>query len=235
MLWILLSCIPEAGVVVMNGVLHDAPDSQGNLVSGAALEVVGEDLSVVGSAITETDGTFVVDVPAGQPFYLTISGEGYVPTGFSGTAGMGDFYAGDGYPWVVTPEFLASEQSDFANCPTVADSGGAVLGQVRLYVSGSSDFSQLPLISTAIATVYTTEGTAITTCYLDDEGESVPDGSETGPSGRFAAFGVPAGGAIVEISFLDGSGLRPAVLYSFVMAENGVIPLFPALVYEGDL
>lgn len=235
MIFALLACTDSLGTVAMNGIVHDEPDGQGLVVSGAALEVVGEDGAVVGEATTAGDGSFVVDVPAGQPFFLTLGGDGYVPTHFSGTAGINDFYAGDGYPWIAQPTWLDAVRTEFANCPDVAAEGGVVAGDVRLFIQGMSELESLPPVDTAHVTVFPAQGDSIDACYLDDQGASVADAWDTGTNGAFAAFGVPAGGIVVEISFEDFDQMYPVVLYQFVVDAGGFVPLYPALVYEGDL
>lgn len=233
-LWF-LACTPEFGNVVMNGIVHDEPDWDGTAVEGAQLTVVGEDLAVVGESVTASDGSFLVDVPAGQPFFLTVGGDDFVPTHFSGTAGMSDFYAGDGYPWVARPDWIDALRTEFSACPAVDAPGAVVAGDVRLFIQGQNDLDQLPPVNTAHVSVYPAEGDTVDACYLDDDGVSVADAWDTGNDGAFAAFGLPAGGIVVEISFEDFDQMYPVVLYQFVVADSGFVPLYPALVYEGDL
>lgn len=236
MVWWLLACVNDLGTVEMSGVVHDAPDAQGNLVEGATLSVVDSELAQVDEAVTAADGSFSVGTPAGQPFFLTLAGDGFVSTSFSGTAGIGDFTAGDGYPWIVPPTWVDELRAEFSACPSVAAEGAVVAGDVRLYIQGIESLQTLPQVDTARVTVYPAEGDAsYAACYLDDDGASVADGEDTGRDGKFAVFGVPAGGVVVEIVFEDGDGMYPSVLYSFVVADGGFVPLYPALVYEGTL
>ena len=236
MLVLLAACVQDFGTVQMTGTVHDAPGSGGNLVAGAALAVTDAEQAVVDEVATNADGSFSIGTPAGQPFFLELAGEGWVPTNFSGTAGMTDFAAGDGYPWIATPAYLDGLRDTFSACPDAAAEGGVVAGEVRLYVAGISSAEALPPVDTARVAVYTPEGEeALDACYLDDNGESVADAEDSGPDGMFAVFGVPAGSIAVELIFTDSDQMNPSVLYSFVMSDGGFVPLYPALVYEGTL
>lgn len=227
----LIACSSLPDVVTLSGVVHDEPEARGALVAGVALTVVDSDEVVVGEAVSGGDGAFIIDTPAGQPFYLGLVAEDHVSTYFSGTAGVTDFTAGDGYPWIATPEWLDTVRADFAACPTVGTPGGVVAGDVRMTIDGVNDFQALPPVDNAVVTVYTPDGTvSLTTCYHDDDGVSVAGAVDTGRDGAFAVFGVPAGAVAVEVVFQQSETIFPSVIYTFVVGESGFVPLYPALV-----
>lgn len=236
-MWLFLAaCTAEYGTVEMYGTVHDAPNAKGELVAGATLTVLDELFAPLDETTTNADGSFGVGTPAGQAFYLEMSGEGFVSTHFSGTAGVQDFTAGDGYPWIAPTTWIDDLREEFSACPTAADAGAVVAGDVRLYINGVASLETLPPVGTAEVAVYTQDGdVAYPACYLDDDGASVADGDDTGKNGEFAVFGVPEGPIAVELIFEDSDQLYPSILYSFVVADGGFVPLYPALVYEGDL
>lgn len=234
MILLLAACLPDVGVVTMYGIVHDAPNSEGNLVEAATVETRDYDGEVVGTAQTDFAGNFAVDVPEGVDFFVEVRKDGHVPTHFSGLAGVYDFDAGAGYPWVAPTAWVDGVREDFANCPTVDLPGGVVTGEVRLYIS-NIDPSGAPLIETGEVSVYTTASDEILwACYLDDEGNSIADGTQTGATGRFAVFGIPAGLMAVEVLYTDPTGDRVSSHPQYIVAEGGLVPMYPAWAYTTE-
>lgn len=221
------------GRVEMYGIVTDAPRAEGAPVADAALEILDVDLEPFASATSASDGSFVVDVPKGETFFLQAAAEGFVPTAFSGSAGQYDLYAGDGLPWLPPTAWLDALRAEFAGCPDAELGGVVVTGEVRLYIA-DYDYQQLPLVTTATVTVYPETGEAHEACYLADDGSSPDAGSLTGDTGRFAVFGVAPGPVIVEVVYDDGSTTLPAMLYQYVAVADGLVPMYPAMVYVAD-
>lgn len=221
------------GAVDLYGIVWDAPKGEGAVVPGAALEVLDYEQEPFASAEAAADGSFVVDVPRGEGFFLTVTGEGRAPTAFSGEAGQVDVYAGDGYPWVASTGWVDALREEFSGCPDAQLDGVVVTGEVRLYLAGV-DYQSLALITTGTVNVYPEFGEAPAACYLDDEGVSSGAGERTGDTGRFAVFGVPPGPLIVEVLYDAGEENLPAQLYQYVLDAPGLVPMYPALVYAPE-
>jgi hypothetical protein len=220
-------CNPLPEVVVMTGVVQDAPRSLGAPVEGATVATTAPDLTAFASATTGADGAFAVDVPAGDLFYVTVSAEGHVTTAFSGTAGMDDFDAGDGYPWIADDAYMAEQRADLADCPAVDTSGGVIVGEVVLYVPGA-DPSSLPYLPDATVQVYDAEGGLHDACYVTADADAAEPAAATGQDGRFAVFGLPPGGAVVRVAWEGPAGNGALIDYAALVPEDGLVPLMPA-------
>lgn len=231
MMWMLWACAgTPATIVTMTGVLGDAPKSAGAPVAGATVDVLDEAYAPFATATTADDGSFQVDVPAGYGFYVLASGEGFLSTAFSGRAGIEDFPAADGLPWIAPEAFADAVRTEFSACTTAAAEGSIVTGEARQYLGDVADLNQLPLASSATVTVTGSDGTALQTCYLDDAGVSTADGAVTGTTGRFAVFGAPEGPMVVETRWILDNSDDPACLFQYAVPADGVVPMYPALV-----
>lgn len=229
MLVLLFGCNPLPDTVVMTGVVGDTPYGGGGVVGGASVEILDDAHASLDTQTADAAGAFSVDVPAGVPFFVVVSAEGHVPTGFSGTAGLYDFVAPEGYPWAASEAWLAQLRADFAACPTVGAAGAVVAGEVRGNNPGAA-YTDMILVPSATARVFGADQAEYVACYLDDDGVSVADAIETGDTGRFAIFGVPAGPIVVDVRYTDPGGNVPVQLFQFHAPEAGFVPLYPALV-----
>lgn len=228
---VLAGCIPDVATVSMTGTVHDAPAAEGAVVEGVTLESRDFSDEVVGTTTTAADGTFAVDVPQGVDFFLSLTKSGFLPTHFSGVGAAVDFDAGDGYPWIVPESFVEQLRSDFSACPTVADEGAIVTGEVRYWLNTDEPGTE-PLVDTAEVHVVTSaDDLQYDACYLDDEGNSLADGTETGASGRFAVFGLPAGVLAVEVGWHPPNGDYVSSHPQYQVLEGGVVPMYPAWAY----
>lgn len=223
MILVLLACASLPDTITMTGTVWDAPYGEGSTVAGATVTVTDEALTVIDEQTSGADGVFTALVPAGVPFFVTVSAEEHLPTAFSGTAGISDFTAPAGYPWVAPTAFAGDVRAAFAACPTVAAPGAIVAGEIVADVNG------YPPITTASAKLYGPDDTELDACYLDDEGASSADATQTGATGRFAIFGVPPGEIVVDIRYATGSGQDPVELYRFFAPEDGFVPVYPAI------
>ncbi len=226
---LLMACEPLPTTVALSGTVLDAPDGEGSPVAGASVVTFDDALETVGEAVTDAAGAFEVDVPAGYAFFLHVDADARVPTAFSGTAGLTDFGAGDGYPWSADQAWVDAQRADFAGCGTAGDAGAIVAGEARVPLAGGAS---TPLVPDVTVEAIGADGVTRVACYLpvDDAGTA---GVETGESGRFAVFGLPAGPALVSLNWTLDSGAYTITDYRFVLPEGGVVPLFPAYVYDG--
>jgi hypothetical protein len=227
-----LACASEVATITLSGTVTDAPEAVGAAVAGATVAVFDETLAPFGETVSGTDGAFALDIPALATFYVQVDGEGRVPTAFSGTAGLGDLDAGQGYPWVADADFVEEQRAAHGACGTAGGGGAVVLGVTRVYLP-STALGELPIAATADVAVLGSDAQRILACSLDDAGVSAPDATTTGATGRFAVFGVPAGPAIVGVSWVDPGGDRVTHEFQFLVPADGLVPLYPALV--GDL
>lgn len=229
-LLLMIACEGLPTTVSMWGTVQNAPRNEGTPVEGAVVAILGPDLEPYAeSAATDAEGAFTVDVPAGQTYYVNVTGAGFLPTGFSGNAGTADFYSGDGYPWLASSAFLETLRADFSSCPTAQAEGAVVTGEARLFFA-VEDYDELPVEPTSTVTVTGSDAVPLTTCYLDDGGLSSADATQTGTSGRFAVFGVPEGPLLAETTWTPAEGTAPVAVYGYFVAEGGIIPMYPALV-----
>ncbi|MDP2315319.1 MAG: hypothetical protein Q8P41_20650 [Pseudomonadota bacterium] len=226
---LLFACSPLPETITMTGTVGDTPYGGGGVVAGAVVTVIDDVYEAVDVQTADGDGEFAILVPAGVPFFLTVTADGHVPTAFSGTAGVYDFGAPPGYPWVASDAWMAELRADFAACPTLDAPGAIVAGEVRGSTPGIT-YAELPLVPTGTARAIDLDGTEYPACYLDDDGVSVADGTDVGTTGRFVIFGVPAGPVIVDVRYTDPAGDVPVELYQFVAPDAGLVPLYPALV-----
>ena len=115
----------------------------------------------------------------------------------------------------------------FSSCTTYAETGPFVSGQMV----GAISSGDLVIVDTGAVTVVD-EANAVEypACYLDDDGESLADGTETGETGLFAVFGVPSGAIVADVRYTDPGGEEAVEFYQYVMPEDGYVPMYPALI-----
>jgi hypothetical protein len=227
-LLMLAGCNPLPDSVVMTGVVQDAPRALGAAVADATVETADPDGAAFASTVTGADGSFAVDVPAGVLFFVTVRDEGRVDTAFSGNAGVYDFDAGEGYPWIADVAWVDAQRSELlAWCATANEAGGVVVGEVVLFVP-NADPSSLPYLPDATVQVLDAAGDLHDACYLPDDTSLTDAPVATGQNGRFAVFGAAAGVATVRVAWEGPAGNGALVDYAALVPEAGVVPLFPA-------
>lgn len=228
-LLLLLACSPLPTTVSMSGVLLDAPEGLGDAVAGATLATFDSTGADYAAATTDAAGAFAVDVPAGVPFFLTVSAEGLVSTAFNGTAGITDFAASSGYPWIARTSFVDDVRGAHDACTTAAEAGAVMAGDARWAMDGVSG-GNLPPADGVEVLVESDDGSVRAACYLDADGASDPDATLTSTNGGFAVFGVPAGAARVQTWHEDSDGNEYIAEFQFVVPEDGLVPMFPLAV-----
>lgn len=240
----LMGCLPSGQTVTMTGTVYDAPNAAGGVVGGAGVRTLDGTGATIGEVTSAEGGTFEVPVPEGEGFFVQVegpSGEGYIPTAFSGTAGMNDFDAGIGFPWVSSPDWFAEFQADWAGCPGAdvagtPGSGVALVGEVRMWLN-IDDIDQMPIQQGATVLVSPATGDEVAGCYHDADGVYSDAATGTGSDGLFAVFGVSpgvtSGGLTVTIEYDDTSGTRTPVIYQYQAQDAGLVPIYPTFVYDG--
>jgi hypothetical protein len=228
---LILACEEPVQQVNLLGMVQDAPFNGGTPVEGAALEARNRDGEVTGESESDGDGAFSVEVDRGVPFFLTLSHPDLVSTGFSGVAGMSDFDAGTGYPWMATPGWVEALRADHVNCAEAALEGGIVVGEVRASIAEVYDMNQWPTLGETTVVVVDHTGAQHGACYFDDEGVSVAGGEYTGVGGLYAVFGVEPGAINVAVTVERSSGEAGTDVFEFILPEAGLVPIFPTAVW----
>lgn len=222
---LLLACTTPTEIT-MSGSVWTSTDGDAT-IPGATVRILDEEAATFDEVVADDAGTFSITVPAGQIFYALVSADGYVETGFSGLAGIDDFVAPDGYPWAPTEAWADEERAAFSACATWSETGPFVSGQVL----GSIGAGDLVIVETGTVTVIDeVNAVEYPACYLDDDGESLEKGTETGETGLFAVFGVPDGPIVADVRYTDPGGEQAVEFYQYVMPEAGYVPMYPALI-----
>ncbi len=226
-LLLILACDPMVTEVTMSGLVLDAPANAGNAVADAIVTTLNGGGVLFDDTTTGDDGGFSVLVPAGAPFFVGVEKEGYVSTSFSGTAGVADFDAGTGYPWLATTDWVAEQRAAWSACASSSDDGVLVVGQALAVVTGGSDYTQWPPMPNASVVGRGSDGVAHEGCYEDDDGLAAASATGTGNTGMYAVFGLPAGEVVLEVTAPRGNGEDGTSLFQFVAFEDGLVPVFP--------
>ena len=210
-------------------------------ITSKSLPLVGATVSIrngmggpVDEATTNGRGRFNLQVPAGQRIYAIVEADDHVPTSFTGGSGFDPVLrVPDGTLFAVPETSLATRLDPFAGCPGL-ESGGVVIGEVRVNNLTDDETGENPLVQPAIVEwLPDGDSTApIEACYLDEEGVAYgPDATLTGPSALYAIPAVPAGLGILSVRYsLVEGGPQTSVSYDAYMPEDGVIARFPTWV-----
>lgn len=229
MIFLLLACEPNLPTeVTLSGTVYDAPYLTGAVVPGESLRSLDELGATVATATSGDDGSFEVVVPAGAPFFLLLEGDGHPTTSFSGSAGFVDLPAGEGIPWIATDAWEAELRAAFVGCPTVAEGGTVVVGELRQAISGFAPWD-LPVATTASVGITDSNGRSHVVCVLGEDDVAVESGA-VGSNGIFAAFGLPEGPMIIETRYTTEAGEPLSDLYRGYAPAEGVAPFFPLYV-----
>lgn len=231
MILLLLACSPAIEEVTMYGTTWDTPKAEGSPVAGVTLRSLMDDATTeVGTAESDESGIFYLTMPAGMGFFVTLEKEGYAPTAFSGSAGVADFYAGLGLPWIVSDDWVEDVRATWSGC-TGGSEGNFLVGEARLPVPGVDDDQALPTAPDARVTFTASDGSSATACYLDETGVPDPDATGTSSLGSWAIFGVVEGPGLVDVTVDTETGTSSEI-YKALVPEGGLAGLYPVLVPE---
>ncbi len=229
MLYFVLACddVGALGTVALSGVVEDAPFHGGAPFAGATLETRNREGAVVDTAVSDADGAFSVAVDSGTSFFLQVSADERLTTSFSGVAGVSDFVAETGLPWIADPAWLAETTAEYDACPQLADAGGTVIGDVRVNIGAGAADGWPPFAGVEVA-VLASDGATYAACYFNDDGASEASLTQTGAGGEFVVFGVPDGAINVTFTALRSNGEVGTDVYEYIVADAGVVPIYPA-------
>jgi len=228
MIWLaLMACAEPVTSIQVSGQVLSGQDS----VTGApdVLVLVRDgNTNEYSEATTDEDGVFKVEVPASTMFHLELASPEGISTAFSVLSGSADFDIPAGYLWIRSPLELDALRMDFENCDSVGEDGGIIEGTIHFTAVHTS--SGLNLVAEeATALIYESDGITHEVCYLDDDGVSDPAAEQVGATGRFAAFGIPAGPISVQFTYAIDT-LTIQNWGNVYLPENGVGPFYPALI-----
>ena len=231
MLWMLatLGCVDGVLSATMTGTVMDGFDGDARPLASGTVTVYDEDLSLIGSDDVDQEGVFELEVPTGDTIYAVIESEGYGVSSFKGTVGIDEetFEIDDGSLFAVSDSVGAEWAELWADCPDVGE-GGAIIGEIRLYIPTTSD--DLPIVTTGFAYVEDEDGNRIEACYLDDDGVYDPDSEMSGQTGQFAIFGVSSEHRYLTVGYYDQGYTLFGPLYQVWVEPGWVAPYFPAYV-----
>jgi len=224
---LLVGCLPVPGEVQLSGQILTAQDSG---VGAPEIAVAAHDseLQPYSDTITDEDGLFSVPVQTSRVWHLVFTGTGVVPTAFSGVVGETDTAIPEDALYVRSETEVEALRVTHSLCLTAQDEGGIVEGVVRFRLQNSQDESYL-IAEESYVEVYDVDGQSYDVCYLDNDGESLEKGSAVGATGRFIAFGLPAGP--ITVAFKQDVSSQTIENYGFVMLpEYGIAPFHPAFI-----
>ncbi|MDP6933096.1 MAG: carboxypeptidase-like regulatory domain-containing protein [Myxococcota bacterium] len=226
---LLTACEPGETVteILLTGHVLDEQDEEAGPIPEATIELRDGNTEAYSEATTDEDGAFSIAAPAGDNIYVSLSADGYTTTAFTGATSYSDVEVEDGTLWMRSEAQVDVLRNLFDGCSL--DDGGIVEGEVRVYIP-DQDADELPLVTTAYAVAYTPDGDAYEACYLDDEGNSDPEATQTGNTGRFAIFGLPEAPLTVYLNYDPGAGDAIERVFYVYLPENGIAPLYPAYV-----
>lgn len=218
--------VTVAGYIATNPGVQDA-------LAGATVSVRDHTFEEVDSAVTDDEGFFSVVTTAGVPVYFDLQAEGYVPTAFSGNAGLVDWELALGDLWIESEDDLAELEARYAGCPGVGEGGGIIAGEIRFWAEGyePGDGEEWPMSTTGFGRAYATDGESWDSCHLDDSGEAYSaDALVTGESGQYAIFGGPTGPVTLTLGYVIEEEPLWGAEYRIYVPDGGIAPLWPSYV-----
>ena len=223
----LLACNDLPDVVTVTGEVYDSHSDDSLTVAGADVIFIDGAMEVVDQFTTDSSGAFSALGRAGSPLYVSMSAEGFMPTGVAGTLGFEDYDVPDGALWLRSIEDHEAIEAEFEGCDTLVDGDGAVEGEVLMAVPGEGG-NYKAWVETAWVTAVTADGVEHRACYLNDEGVFDSEATMTGTTGRFAVWGV-SGPVMLMVGYsISGEPFWSGSFYLYV-PEDGVAPLYDAL------
>ena len=233
LLSLIIGCLPTMSASITATV----NDNNQEVVPNASVEIRAWDGSFLEALETDDVGTFQVDIPPYQEFFVIVSSDDHPPTSFTGYSGEGEYTVPNGTLWVRTFDEVISTANEFSTCESNEVSGtGFIEGEAKLYIPGTPN-TDLPTLSTASASAEQNDTNTYEGCYLptlDEESGEMVESSLTGDSGQYAIFDIPEGLTKLTIE-IDVDGELYDYPYWVYVPANGVVPLWPTLVPFLDL
>jgi len=226
-LMLLAACLPQPGEIALSGQVQTAQDSEQG-APDITVNAFDAELAPYSETVTDEQGLFSVPVQSNRVYHLAFSGEGISTTAFSGVVGSSDTAIAENELFIRSNAEVEAMRLEYGNCAASELEGGIVEGIVYFRLQNSRDDNYL-IAEEAMVEVYDSNGTQYETCYLGTNGESLEAGSEVGATGRFAAFGVPAGPTTVAFRQEIGAGVIENFGYA-LMPEDGIAPFHPAFI-----
>lgn len=225
--WLTLACLHNPDSVYVSGqVLAEQYAESG--ASGVTVESINAQLEPFAETTTDASGAFEVEAQASGVYHLHLSGDGIVPTAFSGIVGQNDIELSAGSLFVRSETEVAALRDVHENCPTANDPGGIIEGVV-VFPLTSDTTGEAVVAESATVSASLNDAVSYTACILDDDGVSLSADGRVGTTGRFAFFGVRPGAITVE--FQQEIGDKTLTNYGFaLMPQDGIVPFHPATI-----
>ena len=225
MMWMLLACQGFPEFVTISGTVFDGQEGE-SPVAGALIDVFDVAMESVDSVETDADGDFSAQARYGSYYFLSLSAEGFVTTGISGSVGPSDFAIPEGALWLRSSEDHEAFLTEFDGCEGIRDDG-VLEGEILMALPAEDGLAKM-YVETGWARAILSDGTEIEACYLGEEGEFDSSAEYTGPTGRFAIPGV-SGKMILRVGYDLGDATMFEGLYTIFVPENGVTTLYDSL------
>jgi len=221
--------------VLVKGVVYSSYDSTSDRLSQARVIIVDQDDEKYDSVRADAQGKFEARAPEGETIHAEISGEGFEVTSFTGVSGLSEVYrVEDGLLFGFSNAQRAEWEALFAGCPGLETPGGVVFGEIRLLEL--TDSGEHALVNGVAEVVSRNQKRTWDACYLDDDGLAyAPEATTTGPSGRFAVFGIEPGTRILTVGWEYAPDIWSYSDTYVRLTEDGVAPRFPAWVNWPDM
>ena len=224
-----MGCLPTMSASITATIT----DNNQEIVPNPTIEIRAWDGSLLEELNGDETGSFQVNLPPYQEFFVIASSEDHPPTSFTGYSGEGEYAVPNGTLWLRTFEENYTAWSQHVD--QVAETG-FIEGEAKLYISGTP-VSDLPTLTTATASAEQNETMTYDGCYLptvDEESGEMVESTMTGDSGQYAIFGIPEGLTKLTVE-LDVDGELYEYPYWVYVPADGVVPLRPTLVPFLDL
>lgn len=199
---------------------------------GALVEIREGTGPVVADTLTNRNGRFNVRVPRAERIFAVVSGDGFLPTSFTGASGVEPVLRVPDGTLFGVPESTAEQYMMlFDGCPAARE-GAFAVGRVRVENLADSDTGENPIVTTARVEWNVRDRETLDACYLNDEGTAYdPTATQTGQSGMYLVPNVAVGTGEIVVSYSTIVGAEEiGVTYPVYMPEDGVIARFPTWV-----
>ena len=222
-----VGCVPDLGMVEVQGVVRDGFDGGGR--ADTTLRAFNEAFEEVDQTVSDEAGWFRMEVPAAELIHVELSGEGMRPSTFTGISGSNPrIRVPTGASIAITDAAWQDVLDTWDGCPELGE-GGTILAQVEIADVVQENGSPIP-VETARAPVTMEDGTQRAACYLGEDGTYDPEASQSGDFASFLVTNVPEGVHDLNLVwFPAGTGTREHT-YAVWVPDGGVAPRLPLLV-----